>query len=95
MAYDCRKAAELLNVWIKKSENKSDLESFSKQLHSELSKATILLQSLKRMSLGREKMWRTFHELFISSQFREVWKTFFAKVIKNQCILIYTSTSLK
>ena len=27
VAYGCRKAAELLHDWIKKSENKSDLES--------------------------------------------------------------------
>ena len=49
VAYSCRKAtrAELLHFWIKKSENKSDLESFSKQLHSELSKATILLLKLE------------------------------------------------
>ena len=47
VAYVCRKAAELLHVWIMKSENKSDLESFSKHLHSKLLKATILLLSSK------------------------------------------------
>ena len=51
-------AAKVLNIWMKKPENNSELDLFSKHLHSNLSKATRLLLNTKRMSKGREKMWK-------------------------------------
>ena len=83
MASNCLTAAKVLNIWMKKPENNSELDLFSKHLHSNLSKATRLLLNTKRMSKGREKMWKFFHELRISSQFREEWKSFFLKVTKE------------
>ena len=35
------------------------------------------------MSRDREQMWRKFRELRISSQFREIWKSFIDKVMKD------------
>ena len=82
VASNCLTAAKVLNIWMEKPENNSELDLFSKHLHSNLSKATRLLLNTKRISKGRQKMWKFFHELRISSQFREEWKSFFLKVTK-------------
>ena len=82
VASNCLTAAKVLNIWMKKPENNSELDLFSKHLHSNLSKSTRLLLNTKRMSKGREKMWKFCHELRISSQFREEWKSFL-KVTKE------------
>ena len=56
VASNCLTAAKVLNIWMKKPENNSELDLFSKNLHSNLSKATRLLLNTKRMSKGREKV---------------------------------------
>ena len=56
MASNCLTVAKVLNIWMKKPENNSELDLFSKHLHSNLSKATRLLLNTKRMSKGREKV---------------------------------------
>ena len=56
VASNCLTAAKELNIWMKKPENNSELDLFSKHLHSNLSKATRLLLNTKRMSKGREKV---------------------------------------
>ena len=42
VASNCLTAAKVLNIWMKKPENNSELDLFSKHLHSNLSKATRL-----------------------------------------------------
>ena len=55
VASNCLTAAKVLNIWMKKPENNSELDLFSKHLHSNLSKATRLLLNTKRMSKAEKK----------------------------------------
>ena len=73
----CKKAAPRLHDWLKVEENKAVAEEFYSALHIQLELVADRLNTSKKISAGREKMWTAFHKLRTSADFRNKWEGLF------------------
>ena len=72
-----KKAAPRLHDWLKVEENKAVAEEFYSALHIQLKLVADRLNTSKKISAGREKMWTAFHKLQTSADFRSKWEGLF------------------
>eukprot|EP00731_Ephydatia_muelleri_P014924 Em0008g644a len=70
----CKKAAHRLHDWLKVEENKAVAEEFYSALHIQFEVVADCLNTSKKISAGREKMWTAFHKLRTSADFRSKWE---------------------
>ena len=94
VADTARISARHFKDWILLVENHPTVSRFLVWLNDELTQIIRYLESRKKFSAGREKMWTSFHKFCESSEFRKQWQDLMSQSLTEPVHIFCTCTSV-